>query len=696
MSLQVWLPLNGNLNNQGLSEVTVTNNGATVDSNGKIGSCYSFDAGKYLTVTRPESLTKEISYSCWVNISSWNSTLYDCILSIATGGAWNDSRATLCRNGGGTNLTWNIANGSSSSRISSNASLSLNTWYHIACTYDGTKLRIYINGVEDNSASTSLTPNYGSAKIHIGSWSGNNYNLKGHLNDVRIYNHCLSVKEVKEISKGLVCHYKLDNKGFGNPNILPTQSSSDFSRQGNKYTSKVADTRTNDNLHLQYFNGPTYISTFYDQDVSVTPCDVKTTFTVPENTTGVRVKFNGASNDIDLFSVNQVPVTPGETYTLSLRVLSSKSEIVGGIQVENPKLEKGSVATPWCPHESDELYYQLGICGKNLLPNSTLDRDGWENPYGSATLQDNGYYKVIFSSSAGWWGSRYAVNLEAGKTYIASCKGYGTKAWMWFYKDGPNSIGGNINTTSTPQFLYVKYTPTTSGSYYIVCYAGPGDVNYYKDVHFYECNEEIDHSGLSNNGTKIGGLSSSTNPPSIRYESCYDFDGSTGSVQIPDLSTLVPSGEFTMNCWIYHDNTWSSKGYETIFGGPSGFELDAKVSSTNSSTNSPVLWAHSWGGGKATYELNKWNMITMTRNASETKFYINGELKITGSAGTIPSGNYFIGAWRTSSEQNYKGKISDFRLYSTVLSAEDIKMLYSTSASIDKNGNMHAYEFKEE
>jgi len=37
MALQVWLPLNGNLNNQGLSNVTVTNNGATVDNNGKIG-----------------------------------------------------------------------------------------------------------------------------------------------------------------------------------------------------------------------------------------------------------------------------------------------------------------------------------------------------------------------------------------------------------------------------------------------------------------------------------------------------------------------------------------------------------------------------------------------------------------------------------------------------------------------------------
>ena len=43
MSLRVWLPLNGSLKNQGLDKVTVTNNGATVDNNGKIGKCYYFD-----------------------------------------------------------------------------------------------------------------------------------------------------------------------------------------------------------------------------------------------------------------------------------------------------------------------------------------------------------------------------------------------------------------------------------------------------------------------------------------------------------------------------------------------------------------------------------------------------------------------------------------------------------------------------
>jgi hypothetical protein len=44
MALRVWLPLNGNLNNQGLSSCTITNSGATIDTGGKIGKTYLFDA----------------------------------------------------------------------------------------------------------------------------------------------------------------------------------------------------------------------------------------------------------------------------------------------------------------------------------------------------------------------------------------------------------------------------------------------------------------------------------------------------------------------------------------------------------------------------------------------------------------------------------------------------------------------------
>jgi len=180
-------------------------------------------------------------------------------------------------------------------------------------------------------------------------------------------------------------------------------------------------------------------------------------------------------------------------------------------------------------------------------------------------------------------------------------------------------------------------------------------------------NRDLRNQGLLNNTIANSGATYSSDG---KLGGCYIFDGADDSLTVGNLSTIVDI-DFSFACWFYHDDTWSSKNYETIFGGPSGFELEAK----NGSTKSPIIRAYSWGGSTFTYELNKWNHLVMTRTDSETKFYLNGELKLTGSAGNIPSGNYFIGSWSSTTNQNYKGKICDVRIYDHCLSPMEVKEL---------------------
>src|SRR5690606_1107624 len=67
-------------------------------------------------------------------------------------------------------------------------------WYHLACTYNGTLLRYYINGVLSGSATVGA-PTSDSRPVYIGARShvsGTGY-FDGAIDDVRIYNRALSL-----------------------------------------------------------------------------------------------------------------------------------------------------------------------------------------------------------------------------------------------------------------------------------------------------------------------------------------------------------------------------------------------------------------------------------------------------------------------------------------------------------------------
>jgi hypothetical protein len=70
----------------------------------------------------------------------------------------------------------------------------------------------------------------------------------------------------------------------------------------------------------------------------------------------------------------------------------------------------------------------------------------------------------------------------------------------------------------------------------------------------------------------------------------------------------------------------------------------------------------------------------------------------TAEAGTLSTGSktLYIGTYGGSTQYASKNILeSDLRIYSTTLSAEDIKELYQSASSIDKNGNLFGYEFVE-
>lgn len=208
MALQVWLPLNKNGadKNQGLANISVDNSAVYSDS-GKLGGCYFYKDG--LCQSFNNNLTSIIgekrSICVWVKPAG-NHIHYTG--AIVSSGNWNSSNWTFGVNSDNTGVT---GFGSGYSQYLS-CNVPVNEWTHLTCVTNGTHHDIYKNGSYIGSLTSGNSLLYSDASnttIGRETYAGGYFGFNGYINDVRIYDHCLSPKEVKEISRGIVLHYKM-------------------------------------------------------------------------------------------------------------------------------------------------------------------------------------------------------------------------------------------------------------------------------------------------------------------------------------------------------------------------------------------------------------------------------------------------------------------------------------------------------
>lgn len=221
MSLKIWLPLNGNIENQGVSNIPIINNGVTFVDGGKIGNkCASFN-NNYFSLQNLSNFNT-ISVSFWMKPSNTSQT--GCLLNYRTGV--------------GADLAIFLIDGKI--RFDAGGITIFNytyttDWQHITVTYDGNVKSLYINGILNQSVTVNKAISCSATKGTVGAssantTSGNSNNYIGLLNDYRIYDHCLSPKEVKEISRGMVLHYKMcgntqvPNNCYSNPTFDTSNS----------------------------------------------------------------------------------------------------------------------------------------------------------------------------------------------------------------------------------------------------------------------------------------------------------------------------------------------------------------------------------------------------------------------------------------------------------------------------------------
>ena len=619
--LTVWLPLNGNLDNQGLSDAAIAANGAIVSTSGKIGECYEFDGSSSIsiaTVALPPN-TPEWSFCCWFCLADTTTTSAVCLFSERTQADVTGYTIFLYPNNGAI-----LIDDGQRSRFDT-ISFTAGTWYHLVVIRSLDGKRVYINGelvASGVAAGLGNTTSVNSNGCLIGlaqsstSLTTGNQGFKGKMNDVRIYTRALSSDEIRLLSRGLVIHYPLAMPGAENLIKGSKEMATDIWRY---YTNA---TREIENEHpVVKLTGT---SANWNANIC-SPSNVDAQYLIPYSsirdnqvTFSCWLKANKAcTNDQNYFA---------------LRTASSAN------RTKYFRMGTFNITTEW-------QYFS-----------TTLTVTDASFTAGSGTISETDYFFIQMYSHAD------DVNIY-------------TKEWKL-----------ELGDHATP------WVPNPADDEYSAL--GLGDTVYH------------DVSGFKYNGdVRYGSLTYSGDTP--KYETSCVFDGASAITLDPDLyKQFIKSAkdEFTANIWAYKDDWSESDGTTTqkwtLFScqETGGFAILERgngsfyfVIGTGASSNSYISKGTSVGYA-GTLSAG-WHMFTVTYNGLVGLGYIDGQLVTNTSAKySTKTPMYYntgtatlqIGAeasnsntYKPANNQYWNGKLSDFRVYATALSADEILELYN-------------------
>ncbi len=175
------------------------------------GYALSFDGSNdYVRIPHSDLLSSKIfgtsevfTLAAWAYPNVW--TDWAAIINKATGGSWSNTTAGMWASTSGFTCVMgsNVSGNPSGSSIGISYKPSLNAWYHIVCTADGTYLRMYVNGnYRSRTAISNLTypRSENTAPLVFGRRCEScSPSFNGLIDEVRIYEKALETAQVEAL-----------------------------------------------------------------------------------------------------------------------------------------------------------------------------------------------------------------------------------------------------------------------------------------------------------------------------------------------------------------------------------------------------------------------------------------------------------------------------------------------------------------
>lgn len=503
--LCLWLPFtDGVIKNQGLiNDEFITSIDPTFSNDGKLGKCLEqgqFDMSATMTSKILNNQALTICFWIYVNAEegSKGGTIFG---NINTNVEFNNRKFSLFQYPTCNDLHLSWMNDTAKAFMMTpiyKGVLPSYQWTHVTITYHNPTMTVYINGIKKytySGVSNSSSFEYQTRVV----WQ----NAYRKLNDFRIYNECLSPRQVKEISKGLVCHYPMGNVDgkIGGRNLL-VKTNQGKTKWANAHADgsyscesvnwnginavKMSCATPTTSWKMFIFNGllenfdklePSSIYTLsYDVIGNIKVSfsnlwDSDATHSIVASTQGTVIKKTYGFHYI-------VNITLKDALNKSKQLVYFRNDLKAGesVIIANLKLEKGNKATAYTPCPTDDpvmydnmIYDTSGYCNNGSVTDSTCPTWSSDTPRykGSYVFNGNNQYlkfqNPITSSSTDFTISCWVkFDDTTGNSTICTMRTAVGNGIALF------KIGNKIRFDDNAQFTFSDYTISANAWTHVV------------------------------------------------------------------------------------------------------------------------------------------------------------------------------------------------------------------------------------
>jgi Ca2+-binding RTX toxin-like protein len=517
-------------------------------------------------------------------------------------------------------------------------------WTHLTMTYDGAKLRYYVNGVLKGTSSSG-DPGVSGDPLFIGgdiSW-GEEDSFKGRIDEVRIYDRALDAAEIefdkatpiKTSPRGPVAAYSFDE---GTGTVAGDQTGNN---DGTLEGAEWARGRYGSALK---FKG--------DEDECLTVPDSPELRMSEEFTLEAWVRLEGSDGSLPVIYKEH-----GEgwyfTYTL----------FPGAF--EEGKHPEGAAAY--------EAFSSNRVVGSEDLPTNAWSHLSMTFDGEELRLYVDG--ELVDSEES--WG----VIASEGKLRIGCAP-----KWEDGFTGRIDEVRIYDRALDAGELAEDKATPIKTPPH------GP--------VAAYSFDEGTGTVAGDQTGNHDGTLEGAEWSAHGKFGSALRFDGINDLVSIPDSNELDLTDELTLEAWVRPDeaNPGSAVITKERGSGLISYQIHAEGSG-----KAPVGYVESSKGrfgvtGGTPIPVRAWSHIALTYDGAKLRYYVNGVLKGTASASDagVSSNPVLIGGdvhW--AAEDAFKGLIDEVRIYDRALDAGELAEDKATPIKTPPHGPVAAYSFDE-